>query len=75
VKDFVWLVLIGAVPAFGLGYYFMNDWLKTFEYHVDINLLLFVVVLLIILVITVLTTGYHAFKAANSNPANNLKYE
>ncbi|CAD5299345.1 MULTISPECIES: ABC transporter permease [unclassified Imperialibacter] len=75
VKDFVWLVLIGAVPAFGLGYYFMNDWLKTFEYHVDINLLLFVVVLLIILVITVLTTGYHALRAANSNPANNLKYE
>ena len=75
VKDFVWLVLIGAVPAFGLGYYFMNDWLKTFEYHVDINLLLFVVVLLIILVITVLTTGYHALRAANSNPASNLKYE
>jgi ABC-type lipoprotein release transport system permease subunit len=33
------------------------------------------VVLLIILFITVITTGYHALKAANSNPASNLKYE
>ncbi len=75
VKDFVLLVLVGAVPAFAFGYYFMNDWLKTFEYHVDINFLLFLVVLLIIAGITVLTTGYHALKAANSNPASNLKYE
>lgn len=75
VKDFVWLVLVGAVPAFAFGYYFMSDWLESFEYHVDINLLLFLAVLLIIMVITVLTTGYHALKAANANPASNLKYE
>jgi putative ABC transport system permease protein len=75
VKDFVWLVLVGALPAFVLGYYFMNDWLQSFEYHVDINLLLFLVVLLIILIISVVTTGYHALKAANANPASNLKYE
>ena len=75
VKDFVWLVLIGAVPAFGLSWYFLNDWLQNFEYHVTINLILFLVVLLIIMAITILTTGYHALKAASSNPAEKLKYE
>ena len=53
----------------------MNDWLKTFEYHVNVNFLLFGVVLIIVLAMTVVTTGYHAYKAASTNPAENLKYE
>lgn len=75
IKDFVILVLIGAIPAFIGGFFFMNDWLKNFEYHVDINVFQFATVLLIILTITVLTTGYHALKAASSNPASSLKSE
>lgn len=75
VKDFIILVILGAIPAFGFAYYFMNDWLGTFEYHVDMNYLLYLAVLIIIVLITVLTTGYHALKAATSNPADNLKYE
>lgn len=75
VKDFIILVAFGAVPAFGIAYYFMTEWLETFEYHVNINILLFVLVLVIISAITICTTGYHALRAATSNPANNLKYE
>ncbi len=75
VKDFVILVLIGAVPAFAIGYYAMNEWLQNFEFHINISAIHFVVVLLIILLITIVTTGYHALKAASSNPADNLKYE
>jgi len=75
VKDFVLLVALGAIPAFGLAYYFMSEWLDTFEYHVDMNYLLYIGVLMIIATITVLTTGYHALRAATSNPADNLKYE
>ena len=75
VKDFIVLVVIGAVPAFIVAYYFMSQWLETFEYHVEINFLLFVVVLLVIMLVTILTTGYHALKAASANPADKLKYE
>ncbi len=75
IKDFLLLVVLGAVPAFGLAYYFMTDWLGSFEYHVDLNVMIFITVLLVIAGITVLTTGYHALKAATSNPANNLKFE
>ena len=75
VRDFVLLVVIGALPAFGLAYYFMSEWLDSFQYHVTLNIFIFIAVLLGIMLITVLTTGYHAMKAATSNPAEKLKYE
>lgn len=75
VKDFLVLVGLGAVPAFILAYFFSEKWLGTFQYHVEINYLLFILVFFIIAAITVCTTGYHALKAATSNPADNLKYE
>lgn len=75
VKDFIILVLLGALPAFVLAWYFTREWLQTFEYHVEINYFLFIAVLFIIGFITIFTTGYHALKAANSNPADNLKCE
>lgn len=75
VKDFIWLVLVGALPAFIIGYEIMNNWLGDFEYHTEINLMLFVVVLLIVTVFVMLTTGFQAYKAATVNPSENLKYE
>ncbi|MEQ8904605.1 ABC transporter permease [Ekhidna sp.] len=75
VKDFIWLVLVGALPAFIIGYKIMNNWLGDFEYHTEINLAIFVVVLLIVTAFVMLTTGFQAYKAATVNPADNLKYE
>ncbi|MEQ6166501.1 ABC transporter permease [Ekhidna sp. MALMAid0563] len=75
VKDFIWLVLVGALPAFIIGYKIMNNWLGDFEYHTDINFMLFVAVLLIVTFFVMLTTGFQAYKAATVNPSENLKYE
>ncbi len=75
VKEFVWLVLIGAIPAFAFAYMFAENWLQEFEYHIAINFMLFALVTLIILVVTVSTTGFHAMKAARANPSENLKNE
>ena len=75
VKDFIWLALIGAVPAFLLGYRIMNQWLEDFEYHIDISPLAFGIVLLIAMLFIVLTTGLQAYRAAMANPSENLKYE
>ena len=75
IKDFFWLVLVGAVPAFVMGYLIMNNWLSDFEYHISINPITFVVVLVVISALVVLTTGIQAFKAASANPSENLKYE
>ncbi len=75
VKDFLLLVMLGALPAFGIAYYFMDEWLNTFEYHVDMNYFIYLLVLILIAGITILMTGFHAFRAASSNPADNLKFE
>ena len=75
VKEFVYLVLIGAIPAFVCAYLFAKNWLAEFEYHVTINFVLFALVTLIILIITVSTTGIHALRAAQANPSKNLKNE
>ena len=75
VKEFVFLVLVGALPAFVFAYLFAEKWLQEFEYHVSINLLLFVLVAGIIMMVTVSTTGIHALRAAQANPSNNLKNE
>ena len=75
VREFMWLVLIGAVPAFVFAYLFAQNWLQGFEYHVEINFILFGIVTLIILAVTVGTTGFHALRAAQTNPSENLKNE
>ena len=75
VKEFVLLVTIAAVPAFVCAWYFMTEWLKSFEYHGSISFVIFGFVLLATLLITVLATGFHAYRAATANPVENLKYE
>ncbi|WP_370090453.1 ABC transporter permease [Ekhidna sp.] len=75
VKDFIWLVLVGALPAFIIGYKIMNNWLGDFEYHTEINFMVFALVLIIVMAFVMLTTGYQAYKAATVNPSENLKYE
>lgn len=75
VKDFVWLALMGAIPAFVIGYRIMNQWLNDFEYHINLNVMAFIIVLLIAITFVVFTTGYQAYRAATSNPSDNLKYE
>ncbi len=75
VREFVFLVLLGAIPAFMAAYWFAENWLAGFEYHVSINFFLFAMVILIILCIAISTTGIHAYRAAQANPSQNLKNE
>ena len=74
-RSFMVLVIIAAVPAFIAAWYFMQQWLGTFHYHTDMNLLLYPLALLMVAVITLLTTGYHALRAAHQNPVEALRYE
>ncbi len=75
IKDFVILILIAAVPACILGYYTMLEWLKNFQFHITPGFLTFSLVLFGTILITVLTTGFHARRAATANPAQKLRSE
>lgn len=75
IKDFVILIVIAAIPASVLGYFSMMDWLESFQFHITPGFTIFATVLVGTILVTVLTTGYHARKAATANPAQKLRSE
>jgi len=74
-KDFVVLVLIACTIAVPIAWYLMNDWLKTYEYKIDIGFGIFALVIVASLVITLLTVSFQAIKAAIANPVKSLRTE
>lgn len=74
-KEFVLLIGIANIIAWPAAYYFMKGWIESFSFHTNIGIEIFVIAGLIAIVVALLTTGFHALKAATRNPVDNLKYE
>lgn len=74
-SDFLKWVLVSNLIAWPLIYVLLNKWLQNFAYHVQINIIYFVLASLITLVIAQATVFYKAFTAARTNPTDSLRYE
>jgi putative ABC transport system permease protein len=74
-KDFVKLIVIAAVIAFPLAWWFMNNWLNDFAYKVNINWWAFLLAAAAALGIALLTISFQAIKAALANPVKSLRTE
>jgi len=74
-KDYAKLILISIILAFPLGYYLMQEWLKSFAYQTSIGIEIFVFGGLMISVIAFITVSFKSFSAANGNPVNALRDE
>jgi putative ABC transport system permease protein len=74
-KDFIKLVLISNIIAIPIAYILLANWLKPYEYKVDMELWPFLMAITISLTIAVLTVSIQSFKVAKANPVNALKYE
>jgi ABC-type antimicrobial peptide transport system permease subunit len=74
-RDFVVLVLIACVIAMPVAYFAMDNWLKQYDYKIDIGYGVFLLVLVLSILITLLTVSYQALKAATAKPAKNLRTE
>jgi putative ABC transport system permease protein len=74
-RDFVKLVMISCVIAVPIAYYFMNQWLKEYEYKIDIGFGVFVMVIGLSIVITLATVSFQAIRAAKANPTSSLRSE
>ena len=74
-KDFVILVLIVSAIAIPVAWYSMNEWLKSYQYKINIGLGIFVSVVLLSIIITLVTVSSQAIKAAIANPVKNLRTE
>jgi putative ABC transport system permease protein len=74
-KDFVVLVLISCAIAIPIAGYFMNEWLKNYQYKTSIGLGVFVLVVVASMAITLITVSFQAIKAAMANPTKSLRTE
>ncbi len=74
-KEIVLLVLISNVIAWPVAWYFMDQWLDTFAYRININVVLCILAAVGAVIIALLTVSLQTIKAARSNPSDTLRYE
>ena len=74
-KDFVLLVVIACLIASPIAYYAMHEWLQQYDYKIDINPVVFLIVVLVAILVTLLTVSYQGIRVALRNPVNSLKTE
>jgi hypothetical protein len=63
--------LLGSVPA----WFFLNNWLSTFSYHIDMPWSMFAIAGMLGLSLCMLIVGLHTMKAIRRNPAEILRRE
>ena len=74
-KEFTLLIGVAFLIAAPVGYYFMNNWLKEFEYKIDIGVGTFLLAILGSIIIAWITVSYQAIRAALVNPIKSLRSE
>ncbi len=71
-KDFVKLVALGVFIATPIAWYFMNQWLTNFAYHISIGPVHFIIAAVLVLTISLITISVQTIRAGSTNPAETL---
>ncbi|WP_299111659.1 ABC transporter permease [uncultured Winogradskyella sp.] len=74
-KDFLKLVALAFFIATPIAWLIMNKWLQNYAYHIELNILIFLIAGGIALLIAMLTIAGKTIKAATSNPVKALRTE
>lgn len=74
-KEFVVLVVISCVLATPLAWYFLSDWLTSFDYRIALEWWVFVLAGVLAILVTLATVSFQSIKAAVASPINALKSE
>jgi putative ABC transport system permease protein len=74
-KEFALLVIISCFIAIPLAWYYLNGWLKQYEYRTPISFWIFIASGSGALIITLITVSFQAIKAALANPVQSLRAE
>ncbi len=74
-KDFAKLVTGSFLIAVPIAYFIMFKWLQNFSFRVSIQFWIFLLAGIASLVVAQFTIGFQAVRAANSNPADSLRFE
>ncbi len=74
-KGYAGMIFIAFLISIPVAFYFLNDWLESFAYHINIGVGLIAFSGLLALVIAVITICTQALRAALSNPIDSLRSE
>ncbi|RYF67786.1 MAG: FtsX-like permease family protein, partial [Cytophagaceae bacterium] len=74
-QEFVRLIALAFLLAAPAAWWVMSQWLKSFEYRIDVGPSIFVIALMATVVVAVLTVSYQSIKAALVNPVKSLRSE
>ena len=74
-REIVILIVIANIIAWPIAWYFMNEWLNGFAYHVSMNVAIYLISALAAIALALVTVSTQTLKAAKSNPATTLRYE
>jgi putative ABC transport system permease protein len=73
--NFLKLVLISFVLAVPIAWYFMQSWLESFSYRVDMSWWYFGLAGVAVTVVALITVSSQALNVAHSNPVDSLRNE
>lgn len=74
-KDLLVLVVISIALGSPIAWYFGQQWLKDFAFHINIQWWMFVLAGLMAIGVALLTVSYQAIRAAVVNPVDSLRNE
>jgi len=73
--SFLKMVIIAIIISVPLADYIMSGWLQHFEFHIAVDWVVILLAATCTIGIALLTVSFQAYKAANANPVDALKYE
>jgi putative ABC transport system permease protein len=74
-KEFVFPVLLSVVIITPVAWWFMQKWLQTFAYRINISWWVFAVAGVTAVIIALVTISFQSIKAALANPVKSLRSE
>lgn len=74
-KGFIAPIFIASLIAVPISYYFLREWLQSYEYRIEISSWIFVVTIVGALLISIFTVSFQAIRAASTNPIKSLRME
>jgi len=74
-RDFIRLVAIAFLVSTPVAWYFLDQWLRNFEYRVDASWWVFALAGVVTLLIALVTVGIQTVRAAVVNPVRSLRSE
>ena len=74
-RETIILVLVAAIISSVVAWYYMNNWLESFFYRINVSPVMILLAFAAALVIALITVSFQTISAAMRNPAEALRYE